>query len=164
MSSERRTGQLLPLTFPLVVFCGGPLKTQDWTTKDEFCLKPYILDTRTFVILFARIASTAQMRPIAAQFAHSVVVCMFVCWKQRLSLLNRSRWCSADSRGPKNHILDGVHIGATWRIRPNDPCAAAMPPSDKLLWPRVYICCCLHAVTGYLIYDIFRASPNNFHE
>jgi len=30
-------------------------------------------------------------------------------------------------------VLDGVHIGATWRIRPNHPCPAAMRPYDELL-------------------------------
>jgi len=28
--------------------------------------------------------------------------------------------------GPRKHLLDGVHIGATWWIRLNRPCAAAM--------------------------------------
>jgi len=28
--------------------------------------------------------------------------------------------------GPRKHALDGVHIGATWRIRLNRPCAAAV--------------------------------------
>jgi len=27
--------------------------------------------------------------------------------------------------GPRNHVLDGVHIGTTWRIRLNRPCADA---------------------------------------
>jgi len=31
-----------------------------------------------------------------------------------------------------------MHIGATWRIRLNRPCAAAMRPCVKLLWPLVY--------------------------
>jgi len=31
----------------------------------------------------------------------------------------------------------GVHICATWRIRLNRPCAAAMRPYLKLLWPLV---------------------------
>jgi len=33
----------------------------------------------------------------------------------------------------------GVHIGATWRIRLNHPCAAAMWPYVKLLRPVVTI-------------------------
>jgi len=28
----------------------------------------------------------------------------------------------------RKHVLDGVHTGATWRIRLNRPCAAAMRP------------------------------------
>jgi len=30
--------------------------------------------------------------------------------------------------GPKKHVLDGIHIGATWRILLNRPCAAAIRP------------------------------------
>jgi len=30
--------------------------------------------------------------------------------------------------GPRKHALDGVHIGATWRIRLHRLCAAAMGP------------------------------------
>jgi len=30
-------------------------------------------------------------------------------------------------------VLDGVHVGATWRIRLNHPCAAAIGPYVKLL-------------------------------
>ena len=33
----------------------------------------------------------------------------------------------------------GVHIGATWQIRLNRPCAAAMRPYVKLLWPLVVV-------------------------
>ena len=36
-------------------------------------------------------------------------------------------------------VLDGVHIGATWRLRLNRPCEAVMRPYDKLLWPVVYL-------------------------
>jgi len=32
-----------------------------------------------------------------------------------------------------------VHIDATWRIRLNHPCAAAMRPYVKLLWPLVTV-------------------------
>jgi len=35
---------------------------------------------------------------------------------------------------------DGVHIGASWRIRLNRPCAAAMRPFVKLLRPLVLSC------------------------
>jgi len=33
--------------------------------------------------------------------------------------------------------MNGVHTGATWRIRQNRPCAAAMRPYARLLWPLV---------------------------
>jgi len=39
---------------------------------------------------------------------------------------------------PMNHVLDGVHIGATWRIRLNRPCVAVMQPYVNLLWALVY--------------------------
>ena len=35
--------------------------------------------------------------------------------------------------GPGNHGLDGVHIGATWRILMNHPCAVVMRSYVKLL-------------------------------
>jgi len=35
--------------------------------------------------------------------------------------------------GPGNHVLDGVHIGATWWIRLNHLCVAAMRSYVKLL-------------------------------
>ena len=35
--------------------------------------------------------------------------------------------------GPRNHVLDGVHIGDTWRMRVICPCAAAMWPYVILL-------------------------------
>jgi len=34
---------------------------------------------------------------------------------------------------PGNHALDGVNIGATWPIRLNRPCAAAMRSCVKIL-------------------------------
>ena len=37
---------------------------------------------------------------------------------------------------PMKHILDGVHIGATWQIWLNHACAA-LCPYDKLLWALV---------------------------
>jgi len=40
---------------------------------------------------------------------------------------------------PRKHVLDLVHIGVTWWIRLNRPCAAAMRPYVKLLWPLVII-------------------------
>ena len=55
------------------------------------------------------------------------------------------RWKHSWFRGSKgcchgNHFwlsIYGVHSGATWRIRLNRPCAAAMRPYGKLLWPLV---------------------------
>ena len=34
---------------------------------------------------------------------------------------------------PRQHLLDGVHIDATWRIPSNRPCTAAMRPVVNLL-------------------------------
>ena len=39
--------------------------------------------------------------------------------------------------GARKHVLDGLHIGANWRIRLNRLCAAAMRPYVKLLSPLV---------------------------
>ena len=42
--------------------------------------------------------------------------------------------------GPRKHVLDEVHIGGTWRIRFNRPCAAAMRPFCRMTlssWLRV---------------------------
>jgi len=44
--------------------------------------------------------------------------------------LNRSR-CSLGfglGVGPRKHVLDGIHIGATWRIRLNRPYVAVLQP------------------------------------
>jgi len=40
------------------------------------------------------------------------------------------------------HRRYGVHIGATWRIRRNRPCVAAMRLYVKLLWPLVTLTTC----------------------
>jgi len=34
---------------------------------------------------------------------------------------------------PRKYVLDGAHIGATWRTRMNHFCAAVMQPYIKLL-------------------------------
>jgi len=55
------------------------------------------------------------------------------------------RWRHSRFQGSKgcchgNHFwlsVYGVHTGATWRIWPHRPCAAAMRPYVKLLWPLV---------------------------
>ena len=47
-------------------------------------------------------------------------------------------WCRLGcGLDPRDHVSDGVYIGATWRIRLNRPCATAMQPYVKLLWPFV---------------------------
>jgi len=52
-------------------------------------------------------------------------------------------WTRVDHR---KHVLGGVHTGATWRIPLNRPCAAAMWPIVKLLWPLVFNHYHLHAM------------------
>jgi len=37
--------------------------------------------------------------------------------------------------GPRKHVFDGLHIGTTWQIRLNRPCAVAMQSYVELLWP-----------------------------
>ena len=43
----------------------------------------------------------------------------------------------------------GLHVGATWPIRVNDPFAAAMRPCIRLLWPSVKFCAYLAARRSY---------------
>ena len=40
--------------------------------------------------------------------------------------------------GPRKHVLDGVHIGVTWRIRLNGPCVAAMQPFCQITLTTCY--------------------------
>jgi len=50
------------------------------------------------------------------------------------------RYLAHSGRCHGNHFwlsVYGVHIGATWRIRLNRPCVAAVRPCVKLLWPLV---------------------------
>jgi len=59
--------------------------------------------------------------------------------------LNRSRCCL----GPRKHLLGGwMHPGTTWWGPMNRPCAAALRPVVKSLWPLVII----------IITDIFKAT------
>jgi len=41
--------------------------------------------------------------------------------------------------GPRKHLLDGVHIGATCRIWPNHSCAAAMRPFHQITLTTCWI-------------------------
>ena len=49
---------------------------------------------------------------------------------------------------PIGGVLDGVHSGATWRIRLNRLCAAAMRPDVKLL--DQLFCIVLHVSSTYI--------------
>jgi len=40
--------------------------------------------------------------------------------------------------GPRKYVLDGVHIGVTWRIRLNRPCVAAMQPFCQITLTTCY--------------------------
>ena len=55
--------------------------------------------------------------------------------------------------GPRKHVLHRVHIGVTRRIRLNRPCAAAMRPYAKLLWPLVMAALCNMA--GHYIFALW---------
>jgi len=41
--------------------------------------------------------------------------------------------------GPRKHVLDWMHIGATWRIRLNRPCMAAIWPFCQSTLPFVIL-------------------------
>ena len=60
-------------------------------------------------------------------------------------MLCKNSWANWDAVSdvnsrPGNHVLDVVHIDATWRIRLKCSSVAEMWPYVKLLWPFVYIC------------------------
>jgi len=40
--------------------------------------------------------------------------------------------------GPVNHALDGIRMGATWRIQLNYPCSAAMRAIATIYVPTCY--------------------------
>jgi len=49
----------------------------------------------------------------------------------------------------------GVNIGATWRIRWKRPCAAAMRPYVKLLWPLViFSSTWVRCVALYIVWEV----------
>jgi len=81
------------------------------------------------------------------------------------------RWRHSRFRGSKGcchgkHFwlsIHGVQIGGTWRIRRNRPCAAAMRPYVKLLWPLViYVRLCLWTdrLLNDYVHNSFGFSPN----
>ena len=79
------------------------------------------------------------MRPIN-YYRRSSVICLSVC--PSVTIVSPAKTAEpiaiplgCESSGPNEpcRLLDGVHIGATWRIRLNRPCAAAMRPYVKLL-------------------------------
>jgi len=41
--------------------------------------------------------------------------------------------------GPRNHVLNGADVGATWRIRVNRPCAAVMRPFCQITLTTCYL-------------------------
>ena len=56
-------------------------------------------------------------------------------------------WTQVD---PKKNVLDGVHIGATWRIRLNHPCAAAMRPFCQIALTTCWIVDAVFRVDFYI--------------
>jgi len=105
----------------------------------QFCLQTTKIHTvrlinkkNFYTSLYTVITSTA----LAYCYRRSNVVCWSVCLLQ--SWVLPKRLFGIQTRvGPKKHTLDGVRIGATWQIRLNSPCVAAMRPYVKLLRPLV---------------------------
>jgi len=59
-------------------------------------------------------------------------------------------WTRVD---PTNHVLDRVHIDATWWIRLNRPFAVAMRPYLQLLWPLgIVVAICHYCQLNRLYY------------
>ena len=81
------------------------------------------------------------MRPIIAhKLAWSVClsVCLSVTIVSPVKADEPIEVYSLAGLGPWNYVLDGVHIGATWRIRLNHPCAAAMLPFCQVTLSSCY--------------------------
>jgi len=82
--------------------------------------------------LIVRIERVAQIRPIATDVAHSVVcVSVFACVLDtpvsHVKGRNRLRCrLGANSYGPRNYVVDEMHIGVTWRMRTNHRSDAAL--------------------------------------
>jgi len=67
---------------------------------------------------------------------------VWVVGQQNAGIVPYCRYHAPKGRCRGNHFwfsIYGVHIGATWRIRLNCPCAAAMRPYVELLGPLVVI-------------------------
>jgi len=71
--------------------------------------------------------------------------------------------------GARKHVLDGVRIGATWRIWLNHPYAAVIEPYVKLFWPLIIIRClsssvpctlCKGAVLARFTYCVDKTDMN----
>jgi len=56
-----------------------------------------------------------------------------------------------------------VHIGETWQIRINRPCAAAMRPHVKLLWPLVYLVAAYHDPSVRVLKIVYNFTPTTSH-
>jgi len=101
---------------------------------------------RVFIIILIRLhLITSKMRPIVTDGVALSVGQSVGLWR---SCALQNRWTDrdavwyVDSGGPKEACIRWVHIGATWRIRLNRPCAAAMRPYVKLLGPLVINVAC----------------------
>ena len=57
-------------------------------------------------------------------------------------------------------ILDGVHIGASWRIRLNRPCAVTMQPYVRLLRPVIPAVTEFLPITLTFVFDLDSVKVN----
>jgi len=112
--------------------------------------------------LLGRIASTAVNARcgLLLQMSH---VCASVRWSHLFvaqKRMNRSRCSLGKIRaGSKNHVSDKLHIGATWRIRLNDPFEAATQAVATITAAT----CCVYFDTGwYYNYTILSAYSRLF--
>jgi len=78
------------------------------------------------------------------------------CAVQKRLKRSRCRFDYMDSGGPKEACVTWGHIGATWRIRLNCPCATAIRPYVKLLGPLVMAALCNRA--GQYIFALWFLS------
>ena len=90
-----------------------------------------------FIIVTTRIVFSKPHRMHRILFDTPHIPCTSVSSAKTAEPIEMPFGEGADSCGLKEALIDAVHIGATWRIPINDPCAAAIRQYVKLLCPLI---------------------------
>ena len=88
-------------------------------------------------------------------YSDRLTVCVYTYMDSSADCRRHHRYVLCGWRLQGCSLLDGVHIDATWQIRLNRPCAAAMRPYVKILWPLLISALwavCLHVVIMQSVY------------